>query len=317
VISWRYHVVSIVAVILAFGLGVLAGTSVVSDRFAIDLQKNYDEAIAERDAALEMVGLQGRVADALRPTLRDGVLAGEEAVVVSVEGIDGPAQVAVDELTAAGVEVLATLTLDRRLTDVPNDETAAAIEGILGVTGSDPDSLRARIADALAVRLAVGPEGGEPAAADPLGGLLAAGLVTSDRDLDEDALPEIGGAGQLVVVAVGGRSLPDLVDPQTLLVPFVERLVPLGVPTSGVGPSDDPYEFVRSLREAPGIPDCAMVTVDDMDLEAIGGITLTMGIDRFLDDPDPAFRPGGDYGFGDDSMMVVPEADEPPQSCRA
>jgi len=118
------------------------------------------------------------------------------------------------------------------------------------------------------------------------------------------------------VVAAGGRSLPDLVDPRTLLVPFVERLVQLGTPTSGVGPIDDPYGFVGSLREAPGIPDCAMVTVDDIDVEAIGGITLTMGIERFLADEDPTLRPGGDYGFGDDSMMVVSGASEPPQSCR-
>jgi len=312
VISWRYHVVSISAVILAFGLGILAGTSVVGDRFAADLQLNYDEAIAERDASLEIVALQGRFADGLRPTLRDGVLAGEEAVVVTVEGIDGPAQVTVDELTGAGVEVLATLKMDRRLTDVPNDDTVAVIEEILGVTGSDPDSLAARIADALAVRLAVGPEDGE----DLLAALLAAGLITADRDLDEDALPGIGGTGQLVVVAAGGRSLPDLVDPETLLVPFVERLVQLGAPTSGVGPNDDPYGFVTSLREAPGIPDCAMVTVDDIGLEGIGGITMVMGIERLLADADPTFRSGGDYGFGDDAMMVVPGADEPPQSCR-
>ena len=312
-ISWRYHVISIAAVILAFGLGILAGTSVVGDRFANDLQKNYDEAIRERDAALDMVALQQRFADGLGPTVRDGMLAGEEAVVITVEGIDGPAQVTVDELTAAGVDVLAMLTMGRRLTDVPNDDTVAAIEEILGVTGSDPDSLAARIADALAVRLAVGPEDGD----DLLGGLLAAGLVTADRDLDEDALTRIGGAGQLVVVAAGGRILPDLVDPQTLLVPFVERLVQLGAATSGVGPTDDPYGFVRSLRDAPGIPDCAMVTVDDIDLEGVGGITMVMGIQRLLADTDPTFRPGGDYGFAEDAMMVVPEADEPPQSCRA
>jgi Copper transport outer membrane protein, MctB len=312
VISWRYHVISIVAVILAFGLGILAGTSVVGDRFARDLQLNYDEAIEERDAALDMVALQQGFAAGLRPTLRDGVLAGEEGVVVTVEGIDGPAQVTVDELTAAGVDVLATLTMERRLTDVPNDDTVAEIEEILGVTGSDPGSLAARIADALAVRLAVGPGEGT----DLLGALLAAGLVTADRDLDEDALLQIGGIRQLVVVAAGGRSLPDLVDPESLLVPFVERLVQLGTATSGVGPIDDPYGFVGSLREAPGIPDCAMVTVDDIDVEAIGGITLTMGIERFLADEDPTLRPGGDYGFGEDSMMVVPGADEPPQSCR-
>ena len=189
-ISWRYHVVSIVAVILAFGLGILAGTSVVGDRFAADLQLNYDEAIRERDAALDMVALRQRFADGLGPTLRDGVLTGEEAVVVTVEGVDGPAQIAVDELTAAGVDVLAMLTIDRRLTDVPEDDTVSVIEEILGVTGTDPDSLEARIADALAVRLAVGPDGDT----DLLGALLAAGLITADRDLDEDALPGIGGA---------------------------------------------------------------------------------------------------------------------------
>ena len=312
-ISWRYHVVSIVAVILAFGLGILAGTSVVGDRFARDLQLNYDEAIGERDAALDMVALQQRFADALGPTLRDGVLTGEEAVVVTVAGVDGPAQIAVDELTAAGADVLATLTIDRRLTDVPDDDTVSVIEEILGVTGTDPDSLEARIADALAVRLAVGPDGDT----DLLGALLAAGLITADRDLDEDALLGIGGAGQLVVVAAGGRSLPDRVSPQTLLVPFFQRLVQLGTPTSGVGPTDDSFGLVSAIREAPGIADCASVTVDDLDLEVIGGITMVMGIEHFLADDDPAFRPGGDYGFGSDAMMVVPGADEPPPSCRA
>jgi hypothetical protein len=313
VISWRYHVVSIVAVILAFGLGILAGTSVVGDRFANDLQKNYDEAVSERDAAREMVASQQRFADALGPTLRDGVLTGEEAVVVTVEGIDGPARVAVDELTAAGVDVLATLTIDRRLTDASNDDDVSMIEEILGVTASDPDSLEARTADALAVRLAGGPDGDT----DLLGALLAAGLVTADRDLDEDALPGIGGAGQLVVVAAGGRSLPDLVSPQTLLVPFVERLVQLGTPTSSVGPTDDTYRLVSAIREAPGIADCASVTVDDLDLEGIGGITMVMGIEQLVAADDPTFRPGGDYGFGSDAMMVVPGADEPPRSCRA
>ena len=43
-------------------------------------------------------------------------------------------------------------------------------------------------------------------------------------------------------------------------------------------------------------PDCSMVTVDDIDL-VVGGITLAMAIERFLDDADPGVRPGGDYGI--------------------
>jgi hypothetical protein len=55
-----------------------------------------------------------------------------------------------------------------------------------------------------------------------------------------------------------------------------------------------------------------MVTVDDIDLE-VGGITLAMAIDRFRTDPDPAVRPGGDYGVRGD--MLVPGAQEPPEAC--
>ena len=57
------------AVIVAFGLGILAGTSVVGDRFVNDLQKNYDEAIAERDAALELIEFYERFSEGLQPTM--------------------------------------------------------------------------------------------------------------------------------------------------------------------------------------------------------------------------------------------------------
>jgi hypothetical protein len=313
VISWRYHVVSIVAVVLAFGLGILAGTSVVDEGLVRQFERNTAEAREERDAALREVQRYQRFVAGLQPVLRDDVLAGEEAVVITMDGVDAPAQSTVDELTAAGVVIIATLALDPRLTDVETEENVDAMEDVLGLVGSNPDSLPGRMADALAARLAVGPEEGEE---DLLGALMAAGLMTADRDLDEEDLLDIGGAGQLVVVAAGGRPVPDDVgDPDVLLVPFTERLVQLGTATSSVGPVDDTYGFVRSVREEPEILDCSMVTVDDVDLEVLGGITLVMGIERFLDDPDPEFRPGGDYGLESDAMSVLPGAD-PPESCR-
>jgi hypothetical protein len=313
VISWRYHVVSIVAVVLAFGLGILAGTSVVDEGLVRQFERNTAEAREERDAALREVQRYQRFVAGLQPVLRDDVLAGEEAVVITMDGVDAPAQSTVDELTAAGVVIIATLALDPRLTDVETEENVDAMEDVLGLVGSNPDSLPGRMADALAARLAVGPEEGEE---DLLGALMAAGLMTADRDLDEEDLLDIGGAGELVVVAAGGRPVPDDVgDPDVLLVPFTERLVQLGTATSSVGPVDDTYGFVRSVREEPEILDCSMVTVDDVDLEVLGGITLVMGIERFLDDPDPEFRPGGDYGLESDAMSVLPGAD-PPESCR-
>lgn len=310
-ISWRYHVVSLVAVVLAFGLGILAGTSVLDDRFVRQLEQNNAETRQERDAAVALANLYERFAVGLQPTLRDDVLVGEDAVVVTVDGVDGPAQRAVEELTAAGADVLTTFELTRRLFEPEIPENAAALEGILGLAVSDPDSLGGQIAEALADRLAVGAFAEED---DMLGELLAEGFVTADRDLEPEALLGIGGAGQIVVIAAGGPRPSGFPEPDTFLVPFTERLVGLDVTTAAVGPTEDAYGFVSAIRDANGIVDCSMITVDDIDLVGIGGITLVMAIDRFLDDADPQVRPGGDYGVRGD--MIVPGAAEPPDSCR-
>jgi hypothetical protein len=311
VISWRYHVVSLVAVVLAFGLGILAGTSVLDDRFVRQLEQNNAETRQERDAAVALANLYERFAVGLQPTLRDDVLVGEDAVVVTVDGVDGPAQRAVEELTAAGADVLTTFELTRRLFEPEIPEDAAALEGILGLAVSDPDSLGGQIAEALADRLAVGAFAEED---DMLGELLAEGFVTADRDLEPEALLGIGGAGQIVVIAAGGPRPSGFPEPDTFLVPFTERLVGLDVTTAAVGPTEDAYGFVSAIRDANGIADCSMITVDDIDLVGIGGITLVMAIDRFLDDADSQVRPGGDYGVRGD--MIVPGAAEPPDSCR-
>lgn len=310
-ISWRYHVVSLVAVVLAFGLGILAGTSVLEDQFVKQLQENNASARQERDAAVALANLSERFVVGLQPTLLDGALLGQEVVVVTLDGVDRPAQRAVEELTAAGADVLATLDLTRRLADTEVVENATAVERIFDVTGADADALRDAVANGLAVRLAVGTLSEED---DVLGDLLAEGLVTADRDLEPEALLGIGGGGQVVVVAGGGSPPSGFPEPAALLLPLTERLVRLDVTTAAVGPSEDTYGFISAVRDANGIPDCSMVTVDDIDL-VIGGLTLVMAIDRFLSDPDPAFRPGGDYGIAGDS--IVPGAAEPLESCRA
>lgn len=311
VISWRYHVVSLVAVVLAFGLGILAGTAVLDDRLVIQLEQNNAQARRERDAAVALANLYERFAVGLHPTLRNDVLVGVDAVVVTLEGVDRPAQRTVDELTAAGVDVLANLELTRRLADPEIEDNATTLGEILGLSGSDAETLRAGVANALAERLAVGALADE---GDVLGDLLAGGFVTADRDLEPDALLGIGGGGQLLVIAAGGPQPPRSPAPEALLIPFAERLVRLDAAMVAVGPTEDDYGFVSAVRAANGIPDCSMATVDDIDLGGIGGITLAMAIDRLLADADPAFLPGGDYGIRGDS--IVPGAADPPDSCR-
>jgi hypothetical protein len=311
VISWRYHIVSIVAVVLAFGLGILAGSSVVGEGLVNQLRQGTEEARRERDEARAAVDLYTTALTELESTLRDGVLTTEDVVVVSVDGVDGTVSRTLDELAAAGAEVLATLELSRRLAEPEIEENRAAIEEVLGVTGSDPGALADSTAAALAGRLAEGQLDPED---DLLGQLLAAGLVSADRDLDPETLQVIGGAGQTVVIVAGGTPPEGYPAPEVLLVPLTERLVRLDVPTAAVGPRVDDYGYVAAVREASGILDCSMVTVDDIDVDPLGGITLAMALDRYLAAPDAAFRPGGDYGLR--GTALVPGADEPPESCR-
>lgn len=308
-ISWRYHLVSLVAVVLAFGLGIVAGTSVVSDPLAKNIQERYDRAIREKDEANDTVAFYQDFVRSLEPTLRDGTLQGDEAIVVTVEGVDGPAQRAVDELKAAGVDVVATFAVTPRLAD-PNEEDLRALAEILGLSVPDAEAVADRIPDALGVRLALGVLGSDE---DVLEGLLAGGFLTADRDLDAQALDGIGGVGELIVFAVGGAKPRGTPGPDRLLVPMTQRVVGLGAAAVGVGPTDDPFGYVDAVRDDAGIPDCSMVTVDDIDLD-VGGITLAMGIDRLRTDPDPSVRPGGDYGVRGD--MLVPGAQEPPETCR-
>jgi hypothetical protein len=310
VISWRYHIVSIVAVILAFGLGILAGSSVVNERFIHDLQLNYDEAIRERNAALADVSLRDRFLAELQPTLVQDRLLGRDVVVVTMEGIERPAQPAVEPLTSAGAEVLASLRLTRQLAEPGAADGVEALQQILATSSTDPAVLADRAARALAVRLAVGPSGID--GDDLLANLLAGGFLTADRDLDQAALRSIGGVSQTVVVAAGGPKRSDVPAPSALLLPLTERLVQLDAEVAVVGPTDDGYGLVAAVRDDANVPDCALVTVDDIDLP-IGGIALVLAVERLLEDPDPAFLPGGDYGIDADSL--VPGGD-PPASCR-
>ena len=138
------------------------------------------------------------------------------------------------------------------------------------------------------------------------------GFVTADRDLDAAALRGVGGVTQSVVVAAGSTTADGAPPPTVLLLPMTERFVQLEVPVAIAAPTDDRYGFVGAVRDDPEVPDCSVVTVDHVDT-VIGGIALVMGLERVFLDPDPAFRPGGDYGL--DAETLAPSG-EPPPSCR-
>ncbi len=289
-ISWRYHLVSIVAVIVALALGVLAGSTVVGDRFVKELKSKTDQA--EQRAAgyrAEAGRLQTFMGDAI-PWLTADRLAGRQVVLVTQDPVDGKlVNQAVESLRASGAQVVGQVTATTR---IAKQDAQPDLATILNLPGADAVALMHELAVTVADRLAFGnPSRGDGHDVfDELKGFVRI-------ELSGVGLPDVGGSGTAIVVLAGGNGQPAL-DPQAFLVPMVERLADVQSVTTGAGEGlSSTWAFVAAVRGDGAIRDGTIVTVDDLD-EPYGGAALVMGLDMLSQGT------GGDYGVsGNDGFI--------------
>ncbi len=302
-ISFRQHVVTIVAVFLALALGMLAGSAFVQPRLVDQLQAQVEQ---QRDTMDELRGdvteLREALADeqaftdAALPHLTQGQLLAREVLVIAQDGTeDDVVSGARQALEEAGASVV---VLSARDTLAPEDpEAQAALSELLALPGVDPEDLPGRAAEALADRLAAQARGG-PGDPDLLRELLSEGyLAPVDAGLSGAAVAAIGGPDQVTVVLSGGQLEDPPMAPEDFAVPLVQRLAELGVPVAAGESVDALVPFVPVLR-AGGLD--GLVTVDDLD-ERRGGAALVLGLQRLLTDGD-----GGDYGVKDGAVPLPP-----------
>lgn len=181
-INLRYHIVSLVAVFLALGMGIVMGSTVI-DRVTVDALNNKLEDV--RNSTNGIRDDNGRLRDQVRQgddfakTTRDdllrGHLKGVPVLIVAVAGVD---RKPVEELRAALVTAQATVegtvwfTSKMRLT---GDADVRSLADALGLTVDRPDVVRRQaLGRILPVR--------DPAATEPsaLASLSAAGFITYD-----------------------------------------------------------------------------------------------------------------------------------------
>jgi copper transport outer membrane protein MctB len=297
VISFRYHIVTVVAVFLALAIGLLAGSAFVqpelvdqlrvqTDRLRDDLRAR-DEALTELRA--EVAALDGFAAATL-PYLTSDRLIGTKVVVVSQEGVEDPVLgQAQRSLVESGAEVIAVLSARNELAS-EDPETQGRLAEILQRTDAAPDDLPSLAAAAIAERLALGDPIGPPGE-DLLNELLSAGfLAPVGTGVSEAALEQIGAPGQVVVVLGGGSVEEPILPLEEFGVPLVRSLASLEVPVAAGESSTTLVPFVGLIRE--GGTD-AIVTVDDLDL-SMGGAALVLGLETLLERGE-----GGVYGFKD------------------
>ncbi|MGA9160743.1 MAG: copper transporter [Actinomycetota bacterium] len=300
-ISFRYHVVTIVAIFLALAIGLLGGAAFVQPALQEELQNQTDRLrsdLEERTRQIgdlrDQIGALNRFADSVMPYLTSGTLTGTPVVLVTQTGVEDEVLAqAQASLAEAGARIVTTVSAtDELVADDPATQEQLAL--MLGAPTAPAEDLPGLAAEALAERLSNPQVIGD----DLLDELLSAGFLApvgagpSAADLDE-----IGADGQVVVVLSGGRGEQPVLAPEVFAVPLVDRLAGLDEPVAAGESllSDYPYVSIVRSNGSDGT-----VTVDDLD-QAMGGAALVLGLEDLL-----ANGTGGAYGVKDGAEPLPP-----------
>jgi hypothetical protein len=303
VISFRFHLVSLVAVFLALGLGVLTGTTVLNRGIVTQLEQRTDQ-LAETSGRLreEVRDLQtesdrwSRFGEQVMEYVVDGRLAGTEAVLITQEGTDTAGIDRVRRgLDAAGAELQAVLSIDDRMA-LQNESDLQELSQILETDEADPEVLSEATAEVLAERLAFGVR--RPDVLDRLLG--AEFLLSRGPGLDASALEGLGGSEQVIIVVSGGRGSP-IIEPERLLVPLVDRLAEKGALVVAAEALETDYPFVTLLR-SDGAVSGLIVTQDNVD-QLPGEMGFVLALEDLVLDRQP-----GHYGVKEGADRLIPPA---------
>lgn len=304
-ISFRFHLVSLVAVFLALGVGVLTGTTVINQRVVGRLESQTENLEVSRDALREeLAELEGET-DSLRqlaeqtmlPVL-SGRLTDRPIVLVTQDGTSEEAIAGVRRaLETAGAQVIASLGVSLRMA-AANESDREALALIVGLDAAeDPASLGAAAAVLVANRLAGGPDG-----TDTLERLLSEDfLVVQGPGLTDTGLRALGGTDQAVVIVAGGPA-PSELEPESFLVPLATDLALAGMPVVAgepvvVGEEEPP--FVAVLRGQSELTSL-LATQDNVD-ELPGQVGLALALEDLL------AGEAGHYGVKEGASQPLPD----------
>jgi Copper transport outer membrane protein, MctB len=311
-ISFRFHLVSIVAVFLALALGVLLGTTVVNQGVIDDLNGRVDDAVTRSHQLRDQVaGLQSDVRGweafgrSVEPLLVSNQLPGQPVVMVTLEGVDlsevdGVRQSLQD--SGATVESVLFVTPRMALTDAGSQTQLSAILGDVG-GATDPARMAEDAAQRLAARLATGaPVSTSPSDTsgpqDLLGEMVDAGFVAVRGG--SGSLVDIGGPNTAVIILAGGSQ--DLaVSPDSFLEPLAASLAVAGRPVVATETVETAYPFVPLVRRD-GVVNGKLVTVDNADT-MVGRIAVVLGLRDLLQTPGH----GGHYGVKPGATSLIPK----------
>ena len=338
-INFRYHIVSLTAVFLALGVGLLLGTTFLEDALEDQLRGDLEELehdldrAGERNAELrhQLDAFEeeaGGLDEQLGARLFDRQLLGQPVLVVAPRGIDdGLVERVTTALDQADADVMGTWWLTDRLV-LDDEDEVAQLANALDLSTDDTGRLRNSLATQLADVLygAIDLPAGSGSAAGAVGAGLAAPTEPEllarlreaefvdydvpDGDGDVVRLPASG----LRIVVVSG---PDAsVPPGDALMPVLTDLTsddqpapvvavePSRVPDDQAGGDEPPAERLVDVIRDDGDLSQYVSTVDDLDRVA-GRVATVLA----LVDAQPGAPRIGHYGTEDGTQLLPPVED--------
>jgi hypothetical protein len=288
VINFRYHLVSIVAVLLALGIGIVLGSGFLGGVLWERLQTDVQRVAADNDELRAQMLEQARTLSAYEEFARQaeadvigGALAGREVVLFTMEGTDEATLAGVREaIEVAGGSVVSVIRATARLVlAAPEDRSELALT--LGATERSPNELRRELgvavgsAAAASASIEASPRGAEPD--DVLDGLLTRlveqGFLTVESAPGQGSVPPLG----LFLVVSGSAANPPL-RPLTYTRALATNLAHRDADVVVAEPTTSVWGVVGYLRE----DQRALATVSTVDhAETVPGrVAVVLGLSR-------------------------------------
>jgi len=293
--------VTLVAVFLALGLGVLFGASFIDQKTVSGLQKSQKRlAETNKSRRHQIVALQNdnsvleSFATASRDLLIRGALKDRPAVVLSFQSTPDKLISEVEEtLVGAGAKLEGSIRISDNL-DLTTDERRRKVAAALQLASPESkdltDGIVSGLVDALSSR--------RPGYVQKL---IDGGLASSGQPPGAAVKPpgELAAPGSAVVLLPPG---PRDTSQRALLLPLIKSLSAFPVLTAVAQPDSVPGPLMQTVR---GDANLKVITIDGLD-EPLGQAGLALGLKA-------AYAGSyGHYGTGKSATSLLPPVPTPP-----
>lgn len=310
-IDFRYHLISLVAVFLALGLGILMGTVVLDDalvdsldRDIKDLRKHNADLESEIDQQDRRIDGANAFANEAATWLTRDALEGRVIVVIQLEGTDGDMIGSIrDSVEDAGGELATTMVLSNRFElqdQIDRDQLALVIDSSSGAAVDLRFEAGALIGTRLANAAAEAPTPARPqdVAQERLVTLMRQLVEIDFVSVDEPERGTLVPSNAMFLVLGGGASERPY-DATGLVASLVAELSSRGAPTLVAEPAESTWGLVDVVRDDPEAG-TRVATVDQANTVE-GQVAVVLGLQR-------AFQGATDhYGVGPGATQVIPE----------